>query len=47
MFFMNSVHALKGERGQDVEIVAPVGVTVTTDDGKKLGTTVIISDRFN
>lgn len=37
MFFMNSVQALKGERGQDVEIMAPVGVTVTTDDGKKLG----------
>lgn len=35
MFF--SVRALKGDRGQDVEIVAPVGVTVTTDEGKKLG----------
>lgn len=34
---MNSVRALKGERGQDVEIVAPVGITVTADDGKKLG----------
>ncbi|CAG11897.1 unnamed protein product, partial [Tetraodon nigroviridis] len=33
----SSVRALKGERGQDVEIVAPVGVTVTTDEGKKLG----------
>lgn len=37
MCFMNSVRALKGERGQDVDIGAPVGVTVTTDDGKKLG----------
>lgn len=37
MLFMNSVRALKGERGQDVEIVAPVGITVTTDEGKKLG----------
>lgn len=37
MFFMSSVRALKGERGKDVEIVAPVGVTVTTDDGKKFG----------
>lgn len=34
---MNSVHALKGERGQDVEIMAPVGITVTTDGGKSLG----------
>lgn len=43
MFFMNSVRALKGERGQDVEIVSPVGITVTTDDGKKLG----MSDSHN
>ncbi|XP_029306503.1 LOW QUALITY PROTEIN: GTP-binding protein 10 [Cottoperca gobio] len=33
----SSVRALKGERGKDKEIVAPVGITVTTDDGKILG----------
>lgn len=37
MIFMNSIAALKGERGQDVEIVAPLGITVTNDDGKNLG----------
>ncbi|XP_037640112.1 GTP-binding protein 10 [Sebastes umbrosus] len=33
----SSVRALKGERGNDEEILAPVGVTVTTDDGNFLG----------
>lgn len=33
----SSVRALKGERGKDEEILAPVGITVTTDDGKILG----------
>ncbi|KAI3361038.1 hypothetical protein L3Q82_013235 [Scortum barcoo] len=33
----SSIRALKGERGKDVEIQAPVGITVTTDDGKILG----------
>ncbi|XP_070692204.1 GTP-binding protein 10 [Pempheris klunzingeri] len=33
----SSVKALKGERGKDEEIFAPVGITVTTDDGKNLG----------
>ncbi|XP_042279788.1 GTP-binding protein 10 [Thunnus albacares] len=33
----SSVRSLKGERGKDQEILAPVGVTVTTDDGKILG----------
>ncbi|XP_034731147.1 GTP-binding protein 10 [Etheostoma cragini] len=33
----SSVRALKGERGKDKEILAPVGITVTTDDGKILG----------
>lgn len=35
--FIDSVRALKGERGKDEEILAPVGITVTTDDGKILG----------
>lgn len=33
----SSVRALKGERGKDKEILAPVGITVTTDDGQILG----------
>ncbi|XP_039973251.1 GTP-binding protein 10 isoform X1 [Xiphias gladius] len=33
----SSVRALKGERGTDKEIFAPVGITVTTDDGRTLG----------
>ena len=35
--FLDSVRALKGERGEDMEILAPVGITVTSDDGKVLG----------
>uniref|UniRef100_A0A4W6BPJ8 GTP-binding protein 10 n=1 Tax=Lates calcarifer TaxID=8187 RepID=A0A4W6BPJ8_LATCA len=33
----SSVRALKGEKGKNAEILAPVGITVTTDDGRKLG----------
>lgn len=33
----SSVRALKGESGKDVEILAPVGITVTTDSGNILG----------
>uniref|UniRef100_A0A671WX69 GTP-binding protein 10 n=1 Tax=Sparus aurata TaxID=8175 RepID=A0A671WX69_SPAAU len=33
----SSVRALKGEKGEDKEILAPVGITVTTDKGKTLG----------
>lgn len=33
----SSVRALKGETGKDSEIFAPVGITVTTDDGRILG----------
>ncbi|KAK5862301.1 hypothetical protein PBY51_017712 [Eleginops maclovinus] len=33
----SSVRALKGERGKDQEILAPVGITVTADDGKIIG----------
>lgn len=35
-FFIHSVRALKGDRGKDEEIFAPVGITVTSDDGRKL-----------
>ncbi|KAM8735646.1 GTP-binding protein 10 [Acanthopagrus schlegelii] len=33
----SSVRALKGQKGEDKEISAPVGITVTTDKGKILG----------
>ncbi|CAL1611139.1 unnamed protein product [Knipowitschia caucasica] len=33
----SSVKALKGERGKDCSIMAPIGITVTTDDGKVIG----------
>ncbi|XP_037309101.2 GTP-binding protein 10 [Pungitius pungitius] len=33
----SSVRALKGEKGKDKEILAPVGITVTADDGKIVG----------
>ncbi|XP_070768296.1 GTP-binding protein 10 [Enoplosus armatus] len=42
----SSVRALKGERGQNKEILAPVGITVTTDDGKILGDLNIEGDRL-
>lgn len=32
-----SIRALKGAKGGDVEIVAPTGICVTTDDGRLLG----------
>lgn len=32
-----SVRALKGEKGTDVEVPAPVGIAVTTDDGRIVG----------
>ncbi|XP_031708358.1 GTP-binding protein 10 isoform X2 [Anarrhichthys ocellatus] len=37
ILFIHSVRALKGERGTDKEVLAPVGITVTTDDGKIVG----------
>ncbi|XP_022051699.1 GTP-binding protein 10 [Acanthochromis polyacanthus] len=33
----SSVRALKGERGKDEEVQAPVGITVTADDGRTIG----------
>uniref|UniRef100_A0A8C7Y094 GTP-binding protein 10 n=1 Tax=Oryzias sinensis TaxID=183150 RepID=A0A8C7Y094_9TELE len=33
----SSVRALKGEKGTDVEVPAPVGIAVTTDDGRIVG----------
>ncbi|XP_028985658.1 GTP-binding protein 10 [Betta splendens] len=33
----SSVKALKGEKGEDKEILAPTGITVTSDDGRKIG----------
>ncbi|MCJ8728914.1 hypothetical protein PDJAM_G00009960 [Pangasius djambal] len=33
----SSIRALKGAKGEDVEISAPIGICVTTDDGRALG----------
>ncbi|XP_005998564.1 GTP-binding protein 10 isoform X2 [Latimeria chalumnae] len=33
----SSIRALKGEKGQNCEIYAPVGISVTSDDGKLIG----------
>uniref|UniRef100_A0A3B4Z731 GTP-binding protein 10 n=1 Tax=Stegastes partitus TaxID=144197 RepID=A0A3B4Z731_9TELE len=33
----SSVRALKGENGKDKEVFAPVGITVTTDNGRIIG----------
>ncbi|XP_061676642.1 GTP-binding protein 10 [Syngnathoides biaculeatus] len=33
----SSVRSLKGQRGKDIEILVPVGITVTTDDDRILG----------
>lgn len=33
----SSVRVLKGERGKDCSIPAPVGITITTDDGRLIG----------
>ncbi len=36
MFFF-SIHALRGAKGEDAQVFAPVGISVTTDDGRILG----------
>ncbi|XP_030604988.1 GTP-binding protein 10 [Archocentrus centrarchus] len=41
----SSVRALKGDGGKDKEILAPVGITVTTDDGRTLGDLNVEGDR--
>lgn len=42
----SSVRALKGETGKDKEISAPIGITVTADDGKILGELNVEGDRL-
>uniref|UniRef100_A0A3Q3VZ86 GTP-binding protein 10 n=1 Tax=Mola mola TaxID=94237 RepID=A0A3Q3VZ86_MOLML len=42
----SSVRALKGERGEDKEILVPVGVTVTTEGGKTIGELNIEGERL-
>lgn len=42
----SSVRSLKGESGEDKEILVPVGITVTTDDGKILGELNTENDRL-
>ncbi|XP_041845027.1 GTP-binding protein 10 [Melanotaenia boesemani] len=41
----SSVRALKGEKGEDKQVFAPVGITVTTDDGRILGELNVEGDR--
>lgn len=41
----SSVQALKGARGKDCSIPAPVGITVTTDDGRLIGNLNALGDR--
>ncbi|XP_063342577.1 GTP-binding protein 10 [Pelmatolapia mariae] len=41
----SGVRAMKGERGADKEILAPVGITVTTDEGRTLGDLNLEGDR--
>ncbi|XP_017280439.1 GTP-binding protein 10 [Kryptolebias marmoratus] len=41
----SSVRALKGAKGADKEICAPVGITVTTDDGSIIGDLNDLGDR--
>uniref|UniRef100_A0AAX7UJF8 GTP-binding protein 10 n=1 Tax=Astatotilapia calliptera TaxID=8154 RepID=A0AAX7UJF8_ASTCA len=41
----SGVRALKGERGADKEILAPVGITVTTDESRTLGDLNVEGDR--
>lgn len=33
----DSVRALKGDKGKDCEVDVPLGITITSDDGKKIG----------
>ncbi|XP_006258991.2 GTP-binding protein 10 [Alligator mississippiensis] len=33
----SSVRALKGDKGKDCEVDVPLGITITSDDGKKIG----------
>uniref|UniRef100_A0A672J3R9 GTP-binding protein 10 n=1 Tax=Salarias fasciatus TaxID=181472 RepID=A0A672J3R9_SALFA len=42
----SSIRALKGMKGEDKEILAPVGITVTTDDGKLIGELNAVGDRI-
>ncbi|XP_049586948.1 GTP-binding protein 10 isoform X2 [Syngnathus scovelli] len=41
----SSVRSLKGLRGKDIEILVPVGITITSDDGKILGDLNAAGDR--
>ncbi|KAM4580541.1 GTP-binding protein 10 [Odontesthes bonariensis] len=41
----SSVQALKGQKGKDIEVLAPVGITVTTDDSRIVGDLNVEGDR--
>lgn len=32
-----SIHALRGAKGEDTQVFAPVGISVTADNGRILG----------
>ncbi|KAJ3597467.1 hypothetical protein NHX12_000990 [Muraenolepis orangiensis] len=40
------VQGLKGEKGEDYELNVPVGITVTSDDGKEMGELNVEGDRL-
>ncbi|CAN9513572.1 unnamed protein product [Ophioblennius macclurei] len=42
----SSIRALKGTKGDDKEILAPVGISVTTDEGKIIGELNALGDRI-
>lgn len=42
----SSVRALKGQKGEDKVILAPVGISVTTDEGKVIGELNAVGDRI-
>ncbi|XP_072250396.1 GTP-binding protein 10 [Leuresthes tenuis] len=41
----SSVQALKGQKGKDIEVLAPVGITVTSDNGRRVGDLNVEGDR--
>lgn len=41
----SGIRALKGTKGEDKEIFAPVGISVTTDEGKIIGELNVVGDR--
>lgn len=38
-----SIHALRGAKGEDTQVFAPTGISVTTDGGRILGSFIYTS----